>query len=280
MWLNNGINIGVDRDGHPALAIQQGTTDGRVAGGSLVAVWSADITPKPPGTAFDQITASPVSPMATQSFLATNPGIINDATPGAAITQAFTANNTPIAFNDGATAIANIPVTMSASQIVKVTVNVNIQESTDGDVRLTLIAPDNTQVVLANLNGGSNMNFTNITFDDNATNSISNFPIAGVTTYKPIQPLSILHGENPNGTWQLKVEDLQPSHHNVGQVESVSLSINATASQLGVTNFTIPVTFTNTNFTTLSDMEVVLNLMHPNLSQIKIELIAPNGLGT
>src|SRR5262249_10453507 len=169
-----------------------------------------------------------------------------------------TANNTPIPFNDGATATANIPVAMSASQIVKVTVTVNIQETTDGDIRLTLIAPDGTPVILANLNGGSNMNFTNITFDDSATNSISGFPIAGVTTYKPLQPLSILKGKDPNGPWQLKVEDLQPSHHNVGLVQSVSLSINATPSQLGVTNYTIPVSFTNTNFKTLSDMEVVL----------------------
>jgi subtilisin-like proprotein convertase family protein len=282
LWLNNGINVGLDRDGHLALAIQQGTTDGRVTGGSLVAVWSVVNAPPTPGSRpIPQITASPVSPMATQSFFATNPGPINDATPGTPITQAFTANNTPISFNDGATATADIPVTMNASQIVKVTVNVNIQESMDGDVRITLIAPDGmTQVVLANLNGGSTSNFTNITFDDSAINSIGSFPIAGVTTYKPIQALSVLHGLNPNGTWHLKVEDLQPSHHNVGQVQSVSLSINATPSQLGVTNFTIPVSFTNANFTTLSDMEAVLNLMHPDLSQIKIELIAPNNLGT
>src|SRR5262249_46590937 len=155
--------------------------DGRVAGGSLVAVWSL--------IGASGVVASPVSAMATQSFFATNPGPITDATPGTPITQAFTANNTPIPFNDGATATANIPVAMSASQIVKVTVTVNIQETTDGDIRLTLIAPDGTPVILANLNGGSNMNFTNITFDDSATNSISGFPIAGVTTYKPLQPL-------------------------------------------------------------------------------------------
>ncbi|HZU38556.1 MAG TPA: hypothetical protein VFA18_21705, partial [Gemmataceae bacterium] len=43
-----------------------------------------------------------------------------------------------------------------------------------------------------------------------------------------------------------------------------------------VTTLQLPVNITDTNFTTLTDLTVTLNIVHPHLNQLRIELIAPD----
>lgn len=86
-------------------------------------------------------------------------------------------------------------------------VQVNASHSYVGDLRMTLIAPDGTKVVLFNRRGGNGDGLNNTVFDDEGTNSIyrGTAPFAG--SFKPEYVLSAFDGKNAKGTWQLVIED-------------------------------------------------------------------------
>ena len=124
----------------------------------------------------------------------------------------------PQAINDPHTnvvtpGVLNVPIVVANAPIERVltglTVRVDIQHPFAADLRLSLVAPDGTTVLLANQVGAGGPNFDGTTFDDNAATAIT----AGTTpfqgTYAPVQPLSTFYGKNINGTWTLKVEDMK-----------------------------------------------------------------------
>ena len=90
------------------------------------------------------------------------------------------------------------------------TVTVNIQETFDPDLTLTLIAPDGTRVLLA-ANVGAGLipqNFNGTTFDDTASRSITSGSAPFIGSYTPQQPLSQLNGKLINsgtGAWKLEI---------------------------------------------------------------------------
>ena len=76
-----------------------------------------------------------------------------------------------------------------------------------GDLTFTLISPNNTTVVLM-ANQCANTDNFNIAFDDEAVIDFANVcpPSDGVAK-KPQNPLSAFDGQNPQGVWQLTVND-------------------------------------------------------------------------
>jgi len=88
-----------------------------------------------------------------------------------------------------------------------VNVTVNIEHSWIGDLTITLIAPDNTQVVLADGVCGNCDDMINVTFDDEAANPISGAvdPITG--SYQPEGNLSDFDGLSTIGDWILRIVD-------------------------------------------------------------------------
>ena len=114
-------------------------------------------------------------------------------------------------------AVTDIPIVVSASgPIGKVRASVRLNHTFDGDLVLSLIAPDGTSVVLSNNRGGAGDNFgsganscagTPTVFDDGAATAIAagTAPFAG--TFRPDSPLSALNGHEMNGTWKLRVAD-------------------------------------------------------------------------
>jgi subtilisin-like proprotein convertase family protein len=99
-------------------------------------------------------------------------------------------------------------LTVSPSLVIgKVTVTVNLVNSVDSKMVLTLQAPDGTNVVLANLAGGNSQSFSGTVFDDAAATPIQSGqgPFSG--SYQPQSPLAVLDGKNAQGTWKLSVVD-------------------------------------------------------------------------
>src|SRR6185369_14237338 len=87
----------------------------------------------------------------------------------------------------------------------------SITHSYDGDLTITLIAPDGRSVKLVGGKGGNGDNFTNTVFDDNAASTIRPTDSAPFTgTFRPAEPLSTFDGEPIAGTWTLKVTDGSP----------------------------------------------------------------------
>jgi len=89
-----------------------------------------------------------------------------------------------------------------------VDVKVNITHSYDGDLRLTLIGPNNVARILSNRRGSSGDNFVNTVFDDEATTPIASGTAPFTGSFKPDEALSNLDGINATGNWTLRVEDL------------------------------------------------------------------------
>jgi subtilisin-like proprotein convertase family protein len=283
MWLNNGINFGTDRDGHPALAIQQGTADGRIAGGNLVAVWSNFGFKTAPG----EVVGSQVSAAASQTFFSPDDGkAITDALAGATGTQPFQGSTTNQNFKFGQAAEIDIPVGSAvpggqalSTDLTNITVQLNILANSDNSVRITLIAPDGkTSAILAQADGGPGPNFVNTVFDDAGATSITTASAPCTGTFKPFQlMLPLFQGKvDPNGTWKVIVENIVSTDPTIGVFQNVTLNITTASSIKQTTTYQIPVSITNPNFTTLSNLEVTLNLKHPNLSQLQILLVSPN----
>ncbi|MBX7220317.1 MAG: S8 family serine peptidase [Blastocatellia bacterium] len=134
---------------------------------------------------------------------------------GAPATNTYSSGgiSVPIPDNNTVTSTVNVP---DSGQITDVNVKVRLNHTFDGDIALTLIAPDNTSIVLSNRRGSSGDNYgsgnndctgTFTVFDDAAATAISagTPPYAG--SFKPDQVLSALNGKASNGTWTLSIND-------------------------------------------------------------------------
>ncbi|MBX3729033.1 MAG: VCBS repeat-containing protein [Candidatus Sumerlaeia bacterium] len=100
-----------------------------------------------------------------------------------------------------------------------------------GDLRLTLVSPAGTQVVLVRSlpATGSDRNFGGTVFDATAATSIAHArgqaPFTG--RYRPVGDLTTLQGEAPNGTWKLIAVDAYAG--DTGGVNRWSLHVRTTA---------------------------------------------------
>lgn len=93
--------------------------------------------------------------------------------------------------------------------ILDVNCTVNIVHTFDADMTISLISPQGTEIILAGGVGWDGDNFTNTVFDDEADvyidSSLAQAPYTG--TFKPLEKLWMLDGENSFGEWKLKIDD-------------------------------------------------------------------------
>ena len=123
--------------------------------------------------------------------------------------SAYDSSDVPRAIPDGDALGVSSTLTIGGSGRVK-GLRVRIGQIThtyDGDLTITLIAPDGRSVKLVSGKGGNGDNFVNTVFDDNATSTISSSSAPFTGTYRPAEPLSNLDGSPLGGTWTLKVVD-------------------------------------------------------------------------
>ncbi|HEX6624778.1 MAG TPA: M36 family metallopeptidase [Pyrinomonadaceae bacterium] len=114
-------------------------------------------------------------------------------------------------------AVTEIPITVTDTGFVgDVNVSFRLNHTFDGDLAISLIAPDGSSVPLSNNRGGAGDNFgtgandcsgTQTVFDDSAANPVS----AGVApfngTFRPESPLAAFNGKEMNGVWKLRIAD-------------------------------------------------------------------------
>ena len=185
------------------------------------------------------------------------------------------------------------PMTVAGLTGTLTDVNVTLDILHDADIELSvaLIDPNGTVVPLfTNLaNGGRN--FTNTTFDDQAATDITdplNFaPYTG--SFRPIQPLSVLNGINPNGTWQLRLIDI----NRPGIFPQLVATLRSWSLNLGMSNTAAPVPglsvpLNNNTIRSpilvagmngkLSDVNVNVNITHSNVRDVSLTLISPTGV--
>ena len=157
---------------------------------------------------------------------------------GSSGTSVRSNNTTPLAIPDLSTNFSYISMSGFTSAVAQVTVSFYISHTFDADLDVYLIAPDGTPVELTTDNGGSSDNYgisctdgARTVFDDSAPTSITQGNAPFVGTFRPEQPLSTLHGVNPNGVWTLEVID--DTSGDVGTLNCWSLSISPVTSTDG-----------------------------------------------
>jgi subtilisin-like proprotein convertase family protein len=156
-------------------------------------------------------------------------------------------------------------------------VSVSITHTYKGDLRVTLIHPDGTQVILHNQTGGATDNVIT-TFD---------------TLTTPAQPLSAFVGKSPNGTWQLRVQDLAST--DVGTLTGWSLivktgTVTPPATTTNRTATDVPKSIPDNNTTgvtsvlpvsgltgTLQDVNITVAITHTYKGDLRVTLIHPDG---
>lgn len=119
-------------------------------------------------------------------------------------------NNTRVVIDPGPanTVTSSIQTDNLGGMVVEeLTVLVDIDHSWDADLKITLVGPDSTSVVLVNSEGGDRDGFDHTTFDDSATQSISSGSAPFRGTFRPEEPLAGFQGKVVTGTWTLKIDD-------------------------------------------------------------------------
>lgn len=121
----------------------------------------------------------------------------------------FPSGDTPLAIpdNNAGGVTSNLGVSGLSGSLTEVDVVVDISHTYKSDLRVTLIHPDGTQVILHNQTGGSGDN-VKTTYD---------------TLTVPAQSLSTLNGKGATGTWRLRVQDF--ADLDVGTLNSWTLQL-------------------------------------------------------
>jgi subtilisin-like proprotein convertase family protein len=117
------------------------------------------------------------------------------------------------------------------------TVNLNLTHTQDGDLDIFLFAPNGQVAVLYYKPGDTSQNFTNVTFSDQAAQSILSAtgpydnktlrPAGADAFFGGFFPLTALNGSPVNGTYELVIYDGQVQHF--GNLNSWSITVNSTA---------------------------------------------------
>jgi subtilisin-like proprotein convertase family protein len=140
-------------------------------------------------------------------------------------TTNYVSTNVPRALADLATSTSTLVVPAGAGLVTKITAQINVSHTFDGDLVITLIAPDGTRVALATNVGGSGDNFTNTVFDDAASTAIASGTAPFTGTFRPSGSLANFIGKNGSGTWTLEFVDTASG--DTGTLNSWSISITS-----------------------------------------------------
>ena len=190
---------------------------------SSVDVFYANNPTKTPGAATSLLVhlATPQYAVGTYSY-AVGPGIKDRIRTAGTTTTQFTSTDTPLRVPtsgtggsgtaaDFTTSTVTVPVIAGSPTLSRVQLRLDINHTYDGDLRITLIGPDGTAVVVKNPNINlSGDNFTNTILDDTAAVSIEDTvnaqpPFTG--TFKPANPLTAFAGKPVSGAWKLQIQD-------------------------------------------------------------------------
>ncbi|WP_417732209.1 Ig-like domain-containing protein [Rosistilla oblonga] len=150
------------------------------------------------------------------------------------------------------------------------TVTLDISHTWDSDLRVSLLAPNGSQVLLFDEVGGAGHNFTQTTFSDASAVSVvdATAPFSGV--FRPEQSLSDLELTDPNGIWALQIEDklsFAGGVLNHWQLDFPPSKTDTITSSIEVTNLELAP----------SDITIAMENADAVFDDVTATLIAPNG---
>lgn len=186
-----------------------------------------------------------------------------------AISQTFSGGTGPILDNttiDIPITVTGLPTVLDTTNFGLETVCMNMTHTYDADVTVWIVAPDGTAGLLFGNIGGGDDNFTNTCLNADAASSISSAAAPFTGTFQPTGQMGLVNnGQNPNGTWFLRVNDNYGADE--GQVLSCSITFGSNpATYFAFTSSLLPIVVVNTNGNTIvndpkvmADMGIIYN---------------------
>jgi uncharacterized repeat protein (TIGR01451 family) len=173
----------------------------------------------------------------------TSPQVFNfslgTGSPGAPVTFSYVGPPVPIPDSPGPAVFAPLPVAAVTGNILDVNMSIDgtvcttaagattvgIDHTFVADLEIRLISPATTNVTTISFIDGGGNNFCQTLLDDESVGpSIQAAVTAPFTgSFTPNSPLSAFDGENPNGVWQLSVQDF--AGIDTGNIRAWSLTV-------------------------------------------------------
>ena len=195
--------------------------------GSSTATIETDLTP---GTWFAVVAAVGDRSIGNYSLSVQHQSSASSATSGSTFTND---RSYPISASGVSRAISPIDVSRTTGRVTEVDITVDINHTSPSDLRLVLIAPDKTRVILVSQQGRGGRNFSGTTFDQSARQSINDAAAPFSGTFRPAHNLNKLTSVAPNGRWRLVALDL--ANRNGGALRNFKLNIETTTSRAAST---------------------------------------------
>jgi subtilisin-like proprotein convertase family protein len=234
------------------------------------------------------------APASAASTPANGPQFQNAPTCSGAGTQTFNFSGTGGVIPSTSVDSFTTQVSGFGAYLWDVNLTTGITHTACQDLDVTLISPAGTVVVITTDNGGINDNVFNGTiWDDSIPDPVTDRLYQNLVTASPLSPegrLAAFRGEDPNGTWTLRVQD--DAFSNAGSVGSWSLQLSAlaTAPTVSSNTFTrspaLPLADNATTFdslvvsgagTSIAEVELYLEIRHTSCQDLDIVLISPTG---
>jgi subtilisin family serine protease/subtilisin-like proprotein convertase family protein len=178
---------------------------------------------------------------------------LDGGTSGAYDGTAVSSADVPKHIPDNGTATSMLSVAGFTGTVQHLSVTLNITHGWDPDLSITLISPTGTHVNLVSGLGGRGHDLDNTTLDDDATVNITDGTAPYTGVFHPVGSLASLYSEDPNGAWELVVQDTLFGFD--GSLDSWSLQVNGTEPST-TTNAAGKFTFANLPFGTYDVREI------------------------
>ena len=153
------------------------------------------------------------------------------------------------------------PQTLDTVNFGLETVCIDLTHTWDADLDIFLIAPDGTMSRLVSGQGGSDDNYTNTCFNNNAPLAITagSAPFTGI--FRPMGQMGLVNnGQNGNGIWTLRITDTYPADNGVLLSWNITFGNNP-ASYFGLKESSLPIFVLNTNGQSIPDEPKIMASM-------------------
>lgn len=121
----------------------------------------------------------------------------------------LSANPPTIPADPATTGVVEDTLSFSDTRTIRdLDVRLNLEHGRVGDLRVSLISPAGTEVVLSDRRGGSGSGFDSTLFDDEAGTALANGAAPWAGAFRPDESLAAFSGESGAGDWTLRIEDL------------------------------------------------------------------------
>jgi subtilisin-like proprotein convertase family protein len=181
------------------------------------------------------------------------------------------------------TLASTILIANTGLRVSNVNVHVSITDPNDQNLKLTLVAPDGTQVPLVLAGTASGANFANTTFSDAppANGLVATIPGGSAPyglTYQPASPLGALSTHLLDGTWSLQITDSSaggpPARLNSWSLDVTPRIPKGPGTEL---DSTLVISSFPDNSFTIAHLAVQLNISSTMDSGLQVFLVAPDG---